>query len=228
MSLLDSMVGRNEEILWRGKPSKKCFVLESVINPFMFFALVWLVIDLTIMATFLFLGETVKVNGQIVHGSRGAYFMIPFFALHMMPVWIYLGSVVMTFKRYRNTEYIVTDKGVYVSGGVFHYTTQMKPFAEISRVQVHRGIFDQRLGVGDVILDSMSTPSIQFGSCRVTGQVNAGVSIIDIPDYEEVFHLVKEVQEAVYTDVMYPNELRPKINRGYKTKLKRKKAKKTS
>ena len=52
MSLLDTMVGKNEEILWRGKPCKKCFVLESVVNPFMFFALVWAVIDLTIMFGF--------------------------------------------------------------------------------------------------------------------------------------------------------------------------------
>ena len=218
MSLLDTMVGKNEEILWRGKPCKKCFVLESVINPFMFFALVWGLIDLTLMAGILIVG-----SGNMPPKSPPQFLFIPFMALHMMPVWIYLGSVIMTFKRYRNTEYIVTDKGVYVSGGAFHYTTQMKPFAEISQVQLHRGIFDQKLGVGDVILDSVSMQSVQFGGCRATGGINTGISIVDIPDYEEVFRLVKEVQEAVYTDVMYPNELRPTTNRGYKTKLVRKK-----
>ena len=220
MSLLDTMVGKNEEILWRGKPCKKCFVLESVVNPFMFFALVWAVIDLTIMFGFFIVGSDSMPTKDI---KVAQFAIIPFMALHMMPVWIYLGSVVMTFKRYRNTEYIVTDKGVYVSGGAFHYTTQMKPFAEISHVQLHRGIFDQKLGVGDVILDSVSMQSVQFGGCRATGGINTGISIVDIPDYEEVFRLVKEVQEAVYTDVMYPNELRPTTNRGYKTKLTRKK-----
>ena len=30
---LKGMIGENEKILWEGKPSKKCFILESIFNP---------------------------------------------------------------------------------------------------------------------------------------------------------------------------------------------------
>ena len=45
--------------------------------------------------------------------------MIPFLLFHMMPVWIYLGGMIFTFRRFRNTYYIVSDHAVYVSGGTF-------------------------------------------------------------------------------------------------------------
>ena len=39
-------------------------------------------------------------------------------------------------------SYIVTDKAIYVSSGVFTHTINTKPFAELSHIDLHRGIFD--------------------------------------------------------------------------------------
>ena len=39
------MVGNDETILWRGKPDKKCFVLEAIFNPMLIFAIIWGAID---------------------------------------------------------------------------------------------------------------------------------------------------------------------------------------
>ena len=41
-----------------------------------------------------------------------------------------------------------------------------------------------------------------------------------IANYAEVYKLVKQLQEDIYTDVMYPNDLRPKENHGYKSRYK--------
>lgn len=79
------------------------------------------------------------------------FFLIPFMLLHLMPVWIYLGGVLLTVKKYKNTYYIVTDSGIYISGGAFTKTYNHKPFAELSHVDLHRGIFDQMFNVGDII-----------------------------------------------------------------------------
>lgn len=46
----------------------------------------------------------------------------------------------------------------------------------------------------------------------------AGGDICNIPDYERVFSLVKQLQEDIYSDTMYPNDLRPAENHGYQTK----------
>lgn len=198
---LKGLIGNQEKILYEGKPSKKCFVFESIFNPLLPFAILWAVIDFAIMGGILFTGE----------GSGMALFIIPFMLLHLMPVWLYLGGVLFTFIRYRNTYYIVTDRGVYISGGIFSKTYKNKPFAELSHVDLHRGIFDQMFNVGDVICTTS-----QMGP----NNINASMKIDSISNYVEVYNLVKKLQTDIYTDVMYPNDKRPAENHGYNTEYK--------
>ena len=96
---LKSMVGMDETILYEGKPDKKCFIFESIFNPLLPFAIIWAVFDLG------FIG---------IGTGPMKVFMIPFMLFHMMPVWLYLAGVIFSFKKYRNTYYIVcsvTTKG---------------------------------------------------------------------------------------------------------------------
>ena len=207
---LELMVGAKERILWRGRPNKKCYILEGIFNPMLPFAFLWLLIDSAFFLAFTHgVGDT----------DGWDLFLIPFFLLHMMPVWIYLAGILFVFRKYKHTEYIVTDKGVYVSGGLFAYTCQMKPFTEISRINIHRGIFDQQLKVGDVVFSGVNDETAP--NIRVNGRpISMGLSISNIPDYQKVFELVKKLQTDIFSDTMYPNDLRPEENHGYKTKYK--------
>ena len=197
---LKLLVGENEKILYEGKPNKKCFIFESIFNPLLPFAIIWAIIDFGMLGGVVFAGE----------GSM-LLFMIPFMLLHMMPVWLYLGGVLLMSRIYKNTEYIVTDHAIYVSGGVFSKTFKTKPFAELSHVDLHRGIFDQMFNVGDII-----TTSSQYS----TNNAPATISIKSVSNYVEVYNIVKKLQRDIYTDVMYPNDKRPKENHGYKTEYK--------
>lgn len=191
---LKSMVGPDETVLYEGKPDKKCFIFESIFNPMLPFAIIWALVDAG------FLG--VAVGGMNL-------VMIPFLLFHMMPVWIYLVGVIFSFRRYRNTYYIVTDHAIYISSGVFTMNLETKTFAEMSRVNLHRGIFDQMFHVGDVQITTN-----QFNSKGVL----AVMGINSISDYSKVFQLVKKLQKDIYSDIMYPNDLRPEENHGYRTK----------
>ena len=115
------MVGDDEKIIYAGKPNKKCFIFESIFNPLLPFALIWGIIDFGVI------GFSMTSKDE-----KAVFFLVPFMLLHLMPVWIYLGGALLSFRRYQNTSYIVTDKAIYASGGVFsrHYNT--KPFAELS------------------------------------------------------------------------------------------------
>lgn len=197
---LRELVGIGENVLYEGKPDKKCFILESIFNPLLPVAIVWAIID------FGFIGAAVSAND-----SGMGFFIIPFFALHLMPVWLYLGGVLFAIRRYKNTSYIVTDRGVYISGGVFSRTYNHKPFAELSHVNLHRGIFDQMCNVGDIILTSN-----QFTEDNKSNSL----SINSISNYTDVYNLVKKLQTDIYTDAMYPNDMRPPENHGYNTKYK--------
>lgn len=199
---LEAMVGMNESILWRGKPDKKCFILESVFNPMLPFALFWAIVDLGVI------GFTFGAGGGML------MFIVPFMLLHLMPVWIYIGGVIMSFRKHRNTEYIITDKGIYVSGGIFAYKYEMKPFTDLSHINIHRGIFDQWLGVGDVVTVCSHTG---YSSNSSHSHSSNGLTICDIPDYQQVFAMVKQLQTDIYADTQFPNDLRPGENHGYQT-----------
>ena len=188
---LRSAIGSNEIIVWQGKPDKKTFFLECIFNPLLPFALIWAAIDLSVFGGSLFAFWSFKE-------ARGFFIgLILFFLLHMIPVWLYLGGIIFSFRKYRNTEYIVTNLGVYISGGIFSYSYKMKPFAELSHVDLHRGIFDQWFGVGDVVLSTFS--------------------ISNIRDYQKVYRMIMDMQTDIYSDTMYPNDLRPEENHCYRT-----------
>ena len=42
---LKLLIGKDEKIIYAGKPNKKCFIFESVFNPLLPFALIWGIID---------------------------------------------------------------------------------------------------------------------------------------------------------------------------------------
>ena len=203
---LTLLIGKGEKILYAGKPDRKCFIFESVFNPLLPFAALWGLFDM------FFIGAAFSSD----KADEAAFFIVPFMALHLMPVWIYLGGALLSFRRYRNKAYIVTDKGIYASGGIFGRTYKSKPFAELSHVDLHRGIFDQWFGVGDIITTSAQANPATLNGRRTS--TNAGISIDSIANYAEVYKLVKQLQEDIYTDVMYPNDLRPSENHGYKSR----------
>ena len=205
---LKSLVGNGEKILYEGKPDFNCFIFESIFNPMFPIAILWFVFDS------FFIG--LSINDGFNEGM-GAFFIV-FMLFHLMPVWLYLGGVIFSVRRYRNTYYIVTDKAVYVSNGVFTKNYHNKPFAELSHVNLHRGIFDQMFNVGDIMLTSNQlVNNSTYNNSSVTV---AGININSIANYTEVYNIIKKLQQDIYTDVMYPNDLRPKENHGYNTEYK--------
>lgn len=195
------IIASNETILYEGKPEKRCYVFESIFNPLLPFALLWAFLDISLLA------NTFLMDTQ----DNMTLMIIPFMLIHMMPVWIYLGGILFTVRRYRNTLYVITDKAIYVSGGIFTKSINTKSFLELSHIDLHRGIFDQKFKVGDII--------------ATTNQLNqngksTSIVISSISDYINVYNLVKKLQTDIYTDAMYPNAKRPSENPGYNTRYK--------
>ena len=189
---LKRMIGK-DNVVWNGKPKKSCFVLECIFNPALGLAIIWFLFDMVFMSAALTGTDS---------NSPGQYVLLIFILLHMMPVWMYLGGIISSIRKYRNTEYVVTDRGIYITGGFFAKQYDFKPFTDLSHVNVHRGVLDQLLGVGDVISE-----------CHHGHAFN----LIDLPDYLEVCNLIKQYQTDIYADTQFPNGFRPTINSGYQT-----------
>lgn len=174
---LEDKVGYGETVYWRGAPEKKSFVLHSIFNFLLPVAVIWGLIDIPFLVGFLTDDEADK------------WFIIPFFLLHLAPVWIYLGGVLFSLRRYRNTGYIVTDRAVYVSGGILSVNVEVKPLARLSNIVVRRGILDRKLNVGNIVIDDGET-SYHQNSARRSG----ALTITGIAEYDRVYKLIRELQ----------------------------------
>jgi len=199
------LIGADEKIIWSGKPHKKCFLLEAIFNPLLPFALVWALFDgfCIMMLTTTHKEQASGMPPLIVFGA--------FFALHLMPVWIYLCGVFFSFLTHKHTAYVITDKAIYTSGGMFSVNYVRKPFSEISSISIHRGIVDQWLNVGDVemkenepanLTDNHLPETLQRLQTQFAYKRNARIkpfTLCDLPDYQEVYNLIRELQNAVQT-----------------------------
>jgi membrane protein YdbS with pleckstrin-like domain len=201
---IKNYINSGEHVLWTGKPNKAVFIKERIFSPLFIVAAVWLMFDLAFIGGFLGMASDNLPFSPLL--------LVPFFALHLLPVWIYIFRVVFAFREWRNTDYMVTDKAVYATKGVFTTNCDRKTFQEITNVSVHQGIIDKSHNVGDVFIITGFTTNSKGQS------IKQGINIIDVEDYLEVYKLITRTGTDIFSDTMYPNDLRPKENHGYKTK----------
>ena len=170
---LEAIIGPDETILYEGKPDPRCFLFENIFNPMLPFALVWALFDMT------FLGAALSAEGP--EQTSILFVLIPFLLIHMMPVCIYLCGV--------GTSYIVTDNALYVSGGAYANTIDSQPYTVMTGVNLHRGFFDQRYNVGDIIITT---------NARSNNGKRLNLNISSISEYLEVYNLVKDLYQKSY------------------------------
>ena len=196
-SLNRPVLAADEHILWSGKPKKNAFVAAHSLT-LMPIAVIWFCLDF-------------QVIPDIFSASGIQWFLVGFFALHLAPVWLWLASVITAPKRWRNTNYYVTNRRIIIQGGFLAVNEKSLFFKEIRSVQSKVGLFDKLSGTGSILFNAemisgnnkATPPSFQYLE-------NAGAV------YQRVQRTVLDMQ----TDMEYPNALRPEENPGYKTDYK--------
>ncbi len=200
-SNINGLLMEGEQLLWSGKPKKNAFIINKSVT-MMPFALLWFCFDGFFIGTFV---KTGAANSML-------WFIVPFFAFHLMPVWIWLYNMLSAGRRWQNTEYAVTDKRIMIRDGVVGYSYQNLYYTDINSVNLHVGVIDRMLGVGDIIIDSR----IHVAS----GNNTRGPAILDIENPEEIFRQVQKTILDIQTDIHYPNAMRPGENPGFNTQYK--------
>lgn len=107
---LKSMMN-NERIVWSGRPKKSCFVLECIFNPMLIFAFIWFMFD------FMFISQI--FSSDLSELDSSVWMFVGFFALHLMPVWIYLGGVIFSFRKLKIRNMPLPIKEFTVQTAVF-------------------------------------------------------------------------------------------------------------
>lgn len=179
---IEEMMTNGEQILWQGGKAPEATFWESVFNPLLPVAVFWCLFDVGFLGSML---------------GSGAFFSpaLPFFLVHMMPVWIYLGGILTAKRSAQNTRYCVTTNGVYIqTGGAGSEKVKYVPFDEIRLARANQGRFDRKYHVGDVICDYV-TPIVRYvkGKRRVT----ENFTIDNIADYQQVFQLINQQKAQI-------------------------------
>lgn len=128
---ITSILAEGEELIWKGKPKKTAFIVNKILQMFPI-ALIWLACD----------------GFFIVSLLKGApkellWFIIPFFAFHLLPVWTWLANVLSAKKKWENTQYAVTDKRIIIQSGFIGMNYQTIFYKDIKNVHLRVGIIDK-------------------------------------------------------------------------------------
>ena len=183
-----------EAILWRGKPKRGAFIATKSLT-MLPIAVIWLILDLNFI-------------GTAFSGGQMLGFMIPFFALHLMPVWIWLANMVTAGRRWKNTNYYVTNRRIIIQGGFFAVNETSLFYKDLRNAQLRIGLLDKLFHTGDIVFDN---------GVIVNNKQNRGHVFEDLEDAQEVYRRVQKVILDMQTDMEYPNAYRPEENPGYQT-----------
>ena len=189
----DPVLAAGEAVLWRGKPKRSTFIATKSLT-LLPIAVIWLCFDSV------FLMEAL--------GGNGPWFMIPFLLLHMFPVWLWLGNVITASRRWKNTNYFVTNRRIIIQDGFLAVNEKSLFYKDIRNVQIRVGLLDKLFGTGDVLLDE--------GIVSRKGHV-LYTALEDLEDPRQVYHRVQKITLDMQTDMEFPNAYRPQENPGYRT-----------
>ena len=170
MNMLKDVVVQNEKIIYKGVPSKKCFVLESIFNPMLVVSIILAVFDFLVFYTL--------NNNNIKLFELNDITII--LLVHLLPVYIYIIGIFLTYKKFDNMEFVITSKGIYVSKGTIFKTYDKASFKDIVGTKVYKGFFDKLTNTGDVVIaiDNNYTNNHSF------------IVIEDLDNYDEICSII--------------------------------------
>ncbi len=189
-----AMLGEGEQVLWQGKPKKSAFILNKVLG-MMPIALLWAAVD-TALLVLVFTLDSPGVMRWITVG---------FVCIHLFPFWLWLSNVITASRRYKNMEYVLTDRRVIVRSGLVGIDYQSVSYKDIQNVDLRVGVLDKLMKVGDLYF-------ITAGKGRNV--------FFDIERPYEVYKIAQKTVADIQTDIAFPNAYRPEENPGFHTTYK--------
>lgn len=194
---IKDILSEEEEILVELRPERKVYIAESILKGLPL-ALLWGGIDAFIIYMIISTGMTgvFPIVG----------FIIVFFAIHLIPVWLYVAQVVKRVAGYKNISYAFTDKRIIIRSGLVGIDFKYIYYTDINTVQVSVGILDRLFKVGDI---------------KITSNLQTAV-LDDVTSPYQYADKIQTIVRDLKADMLYPNDLRPEENHGYNTKYSKK------
>ena len=191
---IEAVLSEDETILWRGKPFKKSYILSAIFK-FLPIAILWAGIDISLITCMILFMEL----------DWWFYLILGFFFLfHLMPLWLYIGNVVTSFRRLKIEEYAFTDKRIIVKAGLLAPNIISIYYSSIISINLRIGLIEKMCKVGDIYIVYS----------------NGKILLEDITNCYYIYSELQRIANDIKSDILYPNNYRPMENKGYKTSYK--------
>jgi hypothetical protein len=195
---LADILDTDEKVLWQGKPTFIPFVASGL--PFLALGILWGMIDYGFIRQIFISPSGVQVT------------LIPFFLLHLMPLWGSILNMLRLLLSFNNVTYAMTNKRILLRTGFWGIDFKSIDYDKVSDVQVTVNPLENLLRVGSVKINS-----------GLAGGTAVFDSMVAIADPYDIFKQLKTTSVNIKTDWNYPNKLRPAENPGYRTQYRPKK-----
>lgn len=172
---LKVIVPQDETILYDGKPDKTVNTLENIFNFSLFLCILWLVLGTAIMEVVSY----INIDFNIL------YVILSIF-IYFTPINIFIVNIIKAILEYKNIEYIITDKNIYISYGIFQHKYKIIGLSGIENIFTERGIFDKLYNTGDITI-------CYKNRCRNrNNHYEIKITFLSLPDYQKPLDILKK------------------------------------
>ena len=185
----------NETILWKGRKAAATSAMDAVSNKAILLAMIVFLIDMLIFTIILL---------HIGPKSAAGYYRKTIW-VHYVPVVIYLIGAAVSIIRSVTTDYVLTNKYVYVQSGLFKRTILMNDIDDVEYVSVRKNVFDRIAHTGDIIIFTKD-------EIEKDGKLIPEETVLrfeNISDYSDVYNLIQKIRNRTgsMTDPAFVEEL---------------------
>lgn len=133
---LETHLNPDEKVIWSGKPVKKAFILPGLASiPF----------------GLIFVGFSIFWMWGASLGGAPDFFTLFGLPFILIGIAVTFGPTILQLMRYKNTEYMITNKRLITQTGAIGLDTRFVDFEKIQEVYVQIGIIDRLLGTGTLV-----------------------------------------------------------------------------
>lgn len=140
---VESFLVEGENILWRGRAKKSAYIMGHSLQMTPV-AIIWACFDIFFITLIFRSGVPLSI----------LLFVVPFFAIHLTPVWLWLYAIIKASREQRTIEYVITSKRVMEFRGKPKYIYKSIYLDKMLDVTLKINLIDKILGVGDITIYS--------------------------------------------------------------------------
>lgn len=181
------LVKSDEKIVKTYTPNTTAYVLRKILL-MLPVVLVWLLVDVVFIIYVANIASDVAVNAGLV------VCMVIFFALHLMPIWLWIWGATQTCSDLRNMEYVLTNKRLIIKNGIKSPNFTIINLKDIEAINYRKKSTDRLLKDGDISINS---------------KYNA-VMLYNVYEVGEYLNVLLETVSAVNKDFITPEDFKTK------------------